>query len=263
MKEEYMILVLDYLEGRISPEDEIKLKSMVQSGEISREEVNSMQDFYLRSESFATPQPSESLSDNFYQALHDEEAKLAKKNRWQEWLNSIRLNIKLPQLTYGLIIFLLGLLIGQLNSNNRNYDRQMSEMKAELRSMQESMVVNLLEQPSATQRLKAVSMSTGLQQTNERVSTSLLQVLNEDPHVNVRLAALDALLIYANQPQVREGLIRSIPGQEAPMVQLALAEAMVTLQEKRSVDELKELLEKKGLNEMVAHEIEKSIQVLI
>ena len=262
MKDEHSILVLDYLEGRLSPEEENKLKAMVRQGVISREEINQLQDFYLRTEEYETPEPSENLRDQFYTNLLKEQGKLERSSSWRNWLPEIRFDIKLSHLTYALVIFMLGLAIGLLSNTDRAYNQQMADMRTELQNMQESLVVNLLEQPSATQRLKAVSMSTGMQQTNQKIISSLLQVLNEDSHVNVRLAALDALLNYRDMPLVREGLIRSIPVQEAPMMQIALAEAMVDLQEKGSVDELQELLEKEDINEMVAQEIRRSISAL-
>lgn len=262
MKDEHKLLVLDYLEGRLSPEEESRLKVMITGGIISREEIDQLQDFYLRTETYDTPEPSASLKHQFYANLQLEQARLDRKQSWKSWFPGLQLDIKLSQLAYGLTIFLLGLLIGLLTNTNRGYEQQMADMRAELQNMQESLVVNLLEQPSATQRLKAVSISTGLQETNDKIITSLLQVLNEDSDVNVRLAALDALLTYADEPLVREGLIRSIPGQEAPMMQLALAEAMVELEEKRSVNELQMLLEKEDINEMVAQEIRKSIRAL-
>jgi len=46
-------------------------------------------------------------------------------------------------------------------------------------------------------------------------------------------------------------------------MQTAIADAMVKLQEKSSVQPLQKLLAKKGLNQMVKVNIEKSIQKLI
>jgi hypothetical protein len=262
MKDEHMLLVLDYLEGRLSPEEENKLKAMIHEGIISREEITQMQDFYLRTEVYEAPEPSERLRQQFYADLEKEHAKVERKSWWRKWLPSLQLDIKLSQLAYSFVIFLLGLLIGLLANTNQGYEQQMADMRSELQNMQESLVVNLLEQPSATQRLKAVSISTGLQQANDKITGSLLHTLNNDPDVNVRMAALDALLNYAEEPLVREGLIRSIAGQDAPMMQLAMAEAMVALREKRSVDELQKLLKKDDINEMVAQEIRKSISAL-
>lgn len=262
MKDKHMLLVLDYLEGRLSPDEENELKTMIAEGIISREDIKQLQDFYLRTETYGTPEPSEGLRARFYANLQQEQTKLESKKRRKKWLPGLQLDIKLSQLAYGFIIFLLGLLVGLLTNTNQSYEQQMADMRAELQHMQESLVVNLLEQPSATQRLKAVSISTNLQQANDRITGSLLYTLNKDPDVNVRLAALDALLNYADDPLVRQGLIRAIAVQDAPMMQLAMAEAMVALQEKRSVGELERLLEKDNINEMVAQEIRKSISTL-
>jgi HD superfamily phosphohydrolase YqeK len=55
----------------------------------------------------------------------------------------------------------------------------------------------------------------------------------------------------------------SINLQESPLMQSAIADAMVKLREKSSVEFLQKLLNKKDLNQMVKHNIEKSIQKLI
>jgi len=129
--------------------------------------------------------------------------------------------------------------------------------------MQEEMLLTLIEQESATDRLKAVSLTQNISKADEKVVNALLQSLNQDPNVNVRLVAIEALLRYAEQPEVRMGLINSISKQDSPLVQIALSEAMVLLSEKNAVQELKELLEKKDLNEAVKAKLSESIEVLL
>jgi len=262
MKEEYQLLLMDYLEGSLRPEDEKKLNALIEQGQLTQEEISRFKDFYRRTALFPVSEPSERLQENFYAALQQEQDKVARSQRWKSWLSSRWFQIQPLQLAYGLVIFLLGMVSGLLLNDQRDYEQEMASMQTELQETQERMVVNLLEQPSATQRLKAVNMSISLPKSDERITEALVEVLNQDTHVNVRLAALDALLYYANQPRVREALIRSIPQQQAPMVQLALAEAMVALEEKRSVEALKELMQQEDLNEMVAQEIRKSILAL-
>ncbi len=68
------------------------------------------------------------------------------------------------------------------------------------------------------------------------------------PNVNVRLTTLEALTHFARDPVVREGLIQSILQQESPLVQAALADVMLKLQEKRAIQPFKKLLQQKDLN---------------
>jgi hypothetical protein len=125
------------------------------------------------------------------------------------------------------------------------------------------MLLSLLNDPSASQRIRAVSYSDEISNVNQKVIGALFTTLNEDPNVNVRLATLEALVKLAGEPKVREGLVRSIDLQESPLMQSAIADAMVTLQEKSSVPYLQKLLSKKDLNQMVKINIEKNIQKLI
>jgi HEAT repeat protein len=125
------------------------------------------------------------------------------------------------------------------------------------------MVLTLISQSSATDRLKAVGYTSELQQADERVIQALLFTLNHDENVNVRLVTVEALFRFADAPAVREGLVRSIAQQESPLVQLALADVMVALQEKRSVAPLSELLRRQATDFYVKEKLESSIRVLL
>jgi hypothetical protein len=77
------------------------------------------------------------------------------------------------------------------------------------------------------------------------------------------LAALDALRGYAKDGKVREELVRSIGHQDSPLVQVALAELMVALQEKKSVNELEKIMKNDRTPVEVKNKIKESIEVLI
>ena len=133
----------------------------------------------------------------------------------------------------------------------------------EIKEMRETMTLTLLQQPKATERLKAVSFTSEIENPDIKVIMALLNTLDRDPNINVRLGSLDALVEYVGNPVVREGLINSITKQDSPLVQVALADIMIALQEKRSVPELKKLLEKRDLNETAKERLEQSIKTLI
>ena len=124
-------------------------------------------------------------------------------------------------------------------------------------------MLSLLEKESATDRLRAVSLTSEMDNVSRKVTEALIQTLNQDGNVNVRLAALDALRPYVRDSGVREELIKSIASQNSPLVQVALADLMVELQEKKSVKELEKLLNDKGTPKEVKDRIQESIQTLI
>jgi hypothetical protein len=140
---------------------------------------------------------------------------------------------------------------------------QMEVLTSEVTELKEMMMLSLLEKESATDRLKAVSLTHDMDQASKKVTKALIETLNNDSNINVRLAALDALKAYSNDSVVREALIRSIAKQDSPLVQVALAELMAGLQVKSSVKELQKIMENKNTPKDVKDRIKKSIDVLI
>jgi hypothetical protein len=133
----------------------------------------------------------------------------------------------------------------------------------ETEEVRQKLVLTLLEQPSANQRLQGVSEANKFENADEIVIKALLQTLNSDSNVNVRLAAIESLTNYVDNPTVRQGLVQSIPNQESPLLQITLANLMVALQEKASIEPFKQLLQEKQLDTTVKKRIEKSIQSII
>ena len=260
MKEEHILCLMDYLDHPEDPARQAAVQRLVAEGELSEEELAQWTKTYHQAGEWSHPTPSDQLRANVYDMIRQETSRPSRLSLSPvAWFQ----RFSVPQLAGATLMLLLGVALGFWLRPAPTYDTQLATLSSEVQRMREMMILTLLEQPSATQRLKAVSISTELSQTDEKIYQALLKTLNHDPQVNVRLAALDALVDYADQPLVRQGLIEAIPQQESPLVQITLAEMMVQLQEKRSVDELRTLLEQQSLNEAAEQEIKKSIQQLI
>lgn len=154
------------------------------------------------------------------------------------------------------------MIIGYLLSPASQYQTQIGQLSAEMQQMREMMVLTLIDQSSAIQRLKAVGLTSELPQVDAKVYQALLNTLNRDPQVNVRLAALEALLQHAQDARVREGLVQAITQQDSPLVQIALAQAMVQLQERQAVAPLQHLLQQENLHREAKQTIETSLKML-
>ena len=139
----------------------------------------------------------------------------------------------------------------------------MAELSQQVVDLKEMMMLSLLEKESATERLKAVSLTSEMYSASQKVTNALLETLNNDENLNVRLAALEALKPYAKESKVREALIRSIAVQESPLVQVALAETMAQMQVKSSVKELEKILKSDKTPADAKSRIKQSIDILI
>jgi HEAT repeat len=123
--------------------------------------------------------------------------------------------------------------------------------REELRGMRELLTLSLLQNQSASERLAGVGWSRDFNRPDSRVLGALVETLNHDPDVNVRLAAVDALAKYAQEASVKQQLPQALVRQNSPLVQIALIDLLVELRDRQSADVLRRLAEDDKANEYV------------
>ncbi len=268
MKESKMIeWIIDYLNGNLDPQQEARFFRMLEEEGYDLDELKKLEKLNSRLDEISPPEVREQMHRKFYDMLEEQKAK---REKTYHPVNSLISEISqfftpgyLYRLSYALLFLFAGWAAGYWIIPNRQLDIKTNMMMNDIQEMRKAMTLTLLEQPKATLRLKAVNYTSEIRNPDETIITALLNTLNHDMNINVRLASLDALVQYAGNPVVREGLVQSIANQDSPLVQIALAEVMIALQEKRSVPELRKLLEKEDLNETVRTTLEHNIQTLI
>lgn len=263
--EKYIDLVTGYLQNDLNPDEQKKLDELIESGEINPLDLKEMEMMVGKMDSLDTPEPSSAMQDRFYSMLEKE--KQAQNISWSQklnaWIDDQKNRFEPRYVVYIAAVFIAGLLIGDLYAPLSNQDEQIEHLSSEVSQMREVMMISLLDNSSPTERLKAVNISSEIHSADDRVVNALLKTLNSDSNVNVRLAAVEALTSHASNPAARSGLINSIANQDSPIVQAALADAMLALQETQSVDEFKKLLARDELDSNVRNKLENTIAELI
>jgi hypothetical protein len=216
------------------------------------------------------PEPSVSLRPRFYAMLDTyKESQLQANNPFADIRNMFRQFWSVQpafRLVYSIVLVIAGLGAGYLfnQKENKQDNQQIAMLSTQVNEMKEMMMLSLLENPSATERIRGVGYTSEIKGTNQEVIDALLATLNGDPNVNVRLMTLEALTpLAATNPAVRLGLVQSIVLQESPLMQSALADVMLGLQEKRAVPSFRKLLMQKEMNRQVRTKIEQTITELI
>ncbi len=121
--------------------------------------------------------------------------------------------------------------------------RELESLQGQIESMKEMMAVYMMDQRSASKRIQAVSYTDEISELSPELFEALLQRLNQDENVNVRLASLNALTRFTRQENVRAALVDSLPGQTHPVMQILLINLMVDMDEKRARGPLQLLLD--------------------
>jgi hypothetical protein len=259
-KQKIQELILKFNTQQASADEIKQIEWLIEEGNIDIKDLKTetqLEDQLIKLE---FPEPTSELDDRFYQMLA-----LEKRNKSSfSWRGLFSWPELAPKLAIASVMLIIGVGIGYLlRPTSPVNGNQMEMLSQQVTDLKEMMMLSLLEKESATDRLKAVSLTEGMDVASSKVTGALLETLNNDVNVNVRLAALEALAPYAKESHVREELIRSISKQDSPLVQVALAELMADLQVKSSVKELEKIMKSDKTPTDVKNKIKQSIDVLI
>lgn len=169
-----------------------------------------------------------------------------------------------------LLLFVSGMLMGTMfhgyrqanGSADTAKDLALAQLREEVSGMKQLVMLSLLQQQSASERLRGVEWSYRVEQPDEEAFVALLRALDSDSNVNVRLAAVDALQRFASHALVKKGLLDSLPRQPSPLVQIEMINLVVELKEKDSIPVLRSLLQQNQLDPMVRERAEWGLQQL-
>jgi hypothetical protein len=261
----------DWLSNQMPDLERATLENHIMQCAGCQQELHTFSQLWRQMGELRAPEPSETMRVRFHAMLDTYKDTVETEQRQSMGGFFARLQeLFTPQpafrLAYSLVLLCLGIAGGywfhQQGSPAMAYQQQIDTLSSQVKEMRQLMLLSLLENPSATERLKAVSYTNEINQVDDQVAEALLTTLNNDPNVNVRLVTLEALAKLAKDPKVREGLVQSITQQDSPLVQSALADVMVKLQEKRSIKQLRLLLKEENLNDLVKSKIQQSIKEL-
>lgn len=107
-------------------------------------------------------------------------------------------------------------------SRSTNAGEELVVLQTEVQSLRTMMMMALIDKPRASERIRAVRMVEGLEQPALEAIELLIKAMNEDENINVRLASIEVLFAFKHLPEVQQALLRSLPRQDSPMVQMEL-----------------------------------------
>lgn len=251
---------MEDLNGELDSVRKVALMDFLEENPELRQELLETANIWNEMEKLSIPEPAVEMDRRFGALLSAHQHANAasrysfgeKLGYWfqQNWITS------LTSLCIGLFIGVV------IISGNKDGNGEIAQLSNEVHQMKKMMMLTLIEKPQAQDRIRAVNMVSDMSKSDEKVTQALIFTLNEDESVNVRLAALEALISYGDKAFVREALVRSIARQNSPLMQVALADAMLLLQEKSAVDEFNEILRSSEVDENVKSKLELTIETL-
>lgn len=220
-----------------------------------RREVESLKSIWMKLGNLPEEDPTPRVRTRFDAML---EAYIAgqghAKPGWREtvddWLE--RFWPKRPVWQFGIAMasLVVGLFVGgQIRPEVGHSD--LTQLRSEVHDLRQIVATALLQNQSSTERLRGVSYSYQIDRPDDETLTALLNTLNYDPNINVRLAAIDALSNFYDKREVRRGFIESLSRQTSPLVQIALIDLLARMREINSIETLKFLEQNETFNPTV------------
>lgn len=251
--------LIDLIAGALEPEARVAIERHLQECAGCRRERTELETLWSRlallDDEHAPAAPSGRLRSRFYRALADYEREPERPAAWRRWLDRwTRPRPATLQPAWSLPALLLGVALGASLMWGFGSQREVRRLSAEVDSMSRVLGLSLLDHQSASERLRGVSFSMRAP-ADDRIVAALLQSVRNDPNVNVRLAALEALGAHVDSPAVRSGLIEALPGQRSPVLQVALIEILERGNGASSDRAIQEFLEREDLDTEVERQI--------
>jgi len=243
-----------YRINELNQEEWKSLERAIASGEIQPDELQDLKNIQDQLTTNTDQSAPGYVKDNLLELIANEKKSIRHEKTGNRRELYIRYALTAAALMAGVIIGFV------LPEKQTDQSKDITSLKHEVDQLRETMMLTLLQDEAPTERLKAVSYSDEFDQYNNKVITALLTALNEDDNINVRLATVEALQKYTAEPWVREQLVKSIAMQSSPLVQVALAECMVSIKEKSSILELEKVVRNKETPEPIKKRLESYIK---
>jgi hypothetical protein len=142
---------------------------------------------------------------------------------------------------FSFALLMVGVFLGRYVAQPRGPSPDVAQLQGQVESLRQLVTLSLLQEQSPSSRLRGVTYSYQMAQPDAQVEQALLYAVNHDPNVNVRLSAVDALEKYATNARIRRALADAVPVQDSPLVQIALMDLLVQLNDKEAAPALRQL----------------------
>jgi hypothetical protein len=144
----------------------------------------------------------------------------------------------------------LGVYIQSGIIRSKNSD-EINQLHSEVMELKKNVFFTMLKTESSSNRIQAVNYADDLENPDMPVIEVLIETLNNDKNVNVRMAAAYALAKFADQKSVSDSLVESLSKQVDPILQVTLINILVERKERSAIQQLERIIKDEStLNEV-------------
>jgi anti-sigma factor RsiW len=258
----------DYLTKRLTADQLRLFEAHVAGCDECRSQLEQMESAWIKLGELPDAEPGPQVRSRFYAMLEGEKRRL----RWEERGSLLK---RLEKRIYSLwprrpalqmataaSFLLIGLTVG-IGVKSAGEEGDLVKLRGEVEEMRQMMTLSLLKQSASSERLRGVNLSTEVDEPSDALLTSLKNALDSDPNVNVRMAAVDALAAFRDKPGVLDAVAQALTQESSPLVQIALIDLLIEIQEKKALEALRNFIRLKNVDPAVKEHAQDGISVVM
>lgn len=259
-KEEFSSSLMDKLAGNLSENEARAFEASIAEKKHLQDEYQLFSEIWDQLENIDTDhEVPESLSQNFYQQLADEQQKqensfTARLHRLKEELFSASPLAR--NLSFGLFLLAFGFILGGKFNTNKievNHTIQPAESNSEAASFVLS-----------TDKIQQIHSIKANPSIDDETIQRLKSIIETEENTNVRLAALNKLNLNTKADgSLKQFYIQQLEREQSPLIQVELLNSIIeNSRTKESINTMETMLSKRSLNPIVEEKIHKDLPVL-
>ncbi len=254
--------LIDYIDQNLDEEISQKIETHLLSCTNCSDALHQLQTIFEVINTEPIEKPRTDMRINFDQMLQREKA-ILKDSKVVSIRKKDNISWKsILQIAATIALVLCGYFYGKFQ-NTASFSQEMAILKEEKQQMKQVMTISLIENESASKRLQAVNYAEEFEKPGNDILNALINKMNYDDHINVRLAAAEALAKFSDSEMVRKALINALDTEQDPGMQLELIQILVSIQEKRAIPSMEKLLKQDATPNYVKDQVKIGLPNLI
>ena len=235
-KEKMEGMIIDYIDNKLSSSERREVEQLLVNDPEAYKLYEELKEVIQVMDKASGLEPTSKLQASFDQMLNSEirSSEKGKVVSFTSWSYRVAAAVTLLVIGGG---------VGYLISNYNQQQERLARIELEMKQTKTMMMSMLENDQSASQRLMGVNVAVKMDRADAEIVDALVKAMNEDPNSNVRLAALEALSEFTDNPRARKELVASLAKQTDPIVQIALIQLMVKLKETSVVKDLQRIVD--------------------
>lgn len=236
----------ELIDGRLDAATETQVRAHLEGCADCRRELEAVTRTLAALDGLATGAPSPGLRAR---VMADIEAEKLTQRDQAEWASSIRAAAQRParRLAWLPLLFqTLGacalVVVGFTFGERTATQRQIADLRTRVDTIGQLFEQSVLQKNTTGDRIETIRTAATLRKPDERVIDGLINSMAFDTSVNVRLNAINALYLHADQDVVRASVLACLPRETNPLVQVAMIDFLVAVHDHDAAPELRKLI---------------------